>query len=166
VVVAADAPGGRALVGFVRGPAVDAAELRRFLAARLPEYMIPTAFVALADLPRTPNGKVDRKALAAHAARELATSESPAQRPSRGAAPVGTRDPAAVETTLLAFLVDFMSIDVTADEALGVLLTSMQQFELLIFIEEDLGVELSNSVFADVGSVSVRSLVDTICAHR
>jgi len=38
-------------------------ELRSFLKGKLPDYMIPSAFVALGALPRTPNGKVDRRAL-------------------------------------------------------------------------------------------------------
>jgi amino acid adenylation domain-containing protein len=58
--------GDRRLIAYVvsapaQVPAAD--EWRRFLSAKLPNYMIPNAFVSLSKLPTTPNGKLDRKAL-------------------------------------------------------------------------------------------------------
>ncbi|HEX6289379.1 MAG TPA: amino acid adenylation domain-containing protein [Herpetosiphonaceae bacterium] len=44
---------------------LDAEELITFLHGRLPEYMLPAACVLLEDLPRTPSGKIDRRALPA-----------------------------------------------------------------------------------------------------
>ncbi|MFB7781071.1 non-ribosomal peptide synthetase [Streptomyces bauhiniae] len=52
------------LVGYVVG-GTEPGELRRALAAALPAYMVPEAFVVLGGLPTTPNGKLDRAALPA-----------------------------------------------------------------------------------------------------
>ncbi len=68
VVVREDTPGNKRLAAYVvnrPAMAVSAGEYRTFLSSRLPEYMIPSAWVVLKEMPLTPNGKVDRKALPA-----------------------------------------------------------------------------------------------------
>ena len=68
VVVAREMAGQRQLVAYVVATAIgarDVSTLRQSLARRLPDYMLPTAFVWLAELPKTTSGKVDKKALPA-----------------------------------------------------------------------------------------------------
>ncbi|MHB2020384.1 MAG: amino acid adenylation domain-containing protein, partial [Candidatus Xenobia bacterium] len=67
VMVREDAPGDKRLVAYcvARPEKVGAAELRSWLQARLPAFMVPSAFVVLAEFPLTPNGKVNRHALPA-----------------------------------------------------------------------------------------------------
>ncbi|HYR10185.1 MAG TPA: amino acid adenylation domain-containing protein [Longimicrobium sp.] len=71
-------------------------ELKRFLASRLPDYMVPAYVVALDALPLTPNGKVDRAAL-------------PAPEASASGASVAPRTPA--EHTLAAIWADVLQVD-------------------------------------------------------
>ncbi|MFD3522131.1 amino acid adenylation domain-containing protein [Streptomyces sp. NPDC058653] len=66
-VIARTGAGGKQLVAYAV-PAADSgelttAELRAFVSERLPEFMVPAAFVTLERLPLSPNGKLDHKAL-------------------------------------------------------------------------------------------------------
>ena len=61
-----DQPGNKILVAYLSaniGKQIDVNELRQYLRTELPEYMIPTVFMILENIPLTPNGKIDRKAL-------------------------------------------------------------------------------------------------------
>ncbi len=66
VVARPDPSGGKRLVAYVvpaGGAAPGVGELRRAVGAGLPDYMIPSAFVMMDELPHTATGKVDRRAL-------------------------------------------------------------------------------------------------------
>jgi hypothetical protein len=73
VIAREDAPGEKRLVAYYSSSTLHAfpdpesrpSDLRSFLSQRLPEHMVPAAYVLLESFPVTPNGKLDRKALPA-----------------------------------------------------------------------------------------------------
>jgi surfactin family lipopeptide synthetase A len=66
VVVVRVEPTGKQLVAYIvpQSKSMPISELRSFLAEKLAEFMVPSAFVMLESFPVTPNGKIDRQALA------------------------------------------------------------------------------------------------------
>jgi amino acid adenylation domain-containing protein len=83
VIVREDTPGEKRLVAYYSpsalhtfpGPESRSSDLRAFISGRLPEYMVPAAYVRLESLPLTPNGKLDRKALPAPAGNAYAVRQ-------------------------------------------------------------------------------------------
>lgn len=74
-----DTPGEKVLAAYVvpsQESTPSANELRVFLRQKLPEYMVPSAFVYLKSLPVTSNGKVDRAALPPHDPKASLVKES------------------------------------------------------------------------------------------
>ncbi|HLP88084.1 MAG TPA: amino acid adenylation domain-containing protein [Nostocaceae cyanobacterium] len=68
VIAREDVPGNQRLVAYLgskNNQVFNISQLRSFLQAKLPSYMLPEAFVVLDSLPLTANGKVDRRALPA-----------------------------------------------------------------------------------------------------
>ena len=65
VILREDYPGRKALVAYLTGNKTpgDSNKLRYHISKLLPDYMIPSAFIWLNELPKTTSGKVDRKAL-------------------------------------------------------------------------------------------------------
>ncbi len=77
VIAREDTPGEKRLVAYFVGEAGSApssAELGSYLKERLPEHMLPAAFVMLESLPLSPSGKIDRRALPAPTRRSAQTA--------------------------------------------------------------------------------------------
>ncbi len=66
VIAREDVPGEKRIVAYIvpeKGKNPSGGDLRNHLKGKLPDYMVPSAFMILEKIPLTPNGKVDRKAL-------------------------------------------------------------------------------------------------------
>jgi amino acid adenylation domain-containing protein len=110
VVLREDASGNKRLFAYWvaehAGKTATAKELREFLSAKLPDYMLPSAFVHLESMPLTPSGKIDRLALMSHSPDPVHAPGTPVESPRThlevelkeiweellGVSPVGIRD--------------------------------------------------------------------------
>jgi amino acid adenylation domain-containing protein len=131
---------------------VEAAELRAWLEARLPDYMVPLLYVPLEALPLTANGKVDRKALPSPEA------SRPSDRDNRFAAP---RTP--TERTLARLWETVLGVPRVGihDELFELGGDSMLALRLLAEIEKELGCRLPLAVFFQEATVArLAALVD------
>ena len=72
-----DATGTPRLIAYVVAAPAAVAAIPAALTARLPRYLVPSVVVPLAQLPRTPNGKVDRRALPSAPVAETPAGEAP-----------------------------------------------------------------------------------------
>ena len=61
--VAAEVKGSQLCLYFTAGVKTDTESLRAFLSRSLTEYMVPTVYMQLDEMPLTPNGKINRKLL-------------------------------------------------------------------------------------------------------
>ncbi|MFI8214592.1 non-ribosomal peptide synthase/polyketide synthase [Streptomyces sp. NPDC085932] len=77
VILREDTPGDQRLIAYVVTDDWDENTVRAALAQHLPDYMVPSAIVALDALPLTPNGKLDRAALPAPTYTTTATGRAP-----------------------------------------------------------------------------------------
>ena len=119
-----------ALIGYVVGKAKPA-DLQSFLAARLPDYMVPTRWVELDALPLSPNGKIARNALPRPAAARLV--EAAAVRPRT-----------ALETRITAIWAEIIGLpDVGIDDPLFALgADSLQVFRIAARLDQE-GIAIS-----------------------
>ncbi|MFE3203683.1 amino acid adenylation domain-containing protein [Embleya sp. NPDC059237] len=133
VILREDRPGDRRLVAYVvpePGRTVEPVALRRSLAARLPQHMVPAAVVVLAALPLTGNGKLDRGALPA---------------PETTGAGGGRRPGSPTEQTLCELVAEVLGVEAVGvdDDFFDLGGHSLLATRLLGRVREVLGVELS-----------------------
>jgi acyl-coenzyme A synthetase/AMP-(fatty) acid ligase/thioesterase domain-containing protein/acyl carrier protein len=138
VVAAPARDGGTRLVGYVvpdAGAELSAWEVRRELAGSVPTAMVPGTIVLLAELPLTPRGKVDRRALP----------------PPPDAGPRPSREPTGREAVLANLIGDVLAVDRVGldDDFFDLGGDSLAAVELMAAIDEQFGVDLPPSVLLE-----------------
>ncbi|MDX9669520.1 MULTISPECIES: non-ribosomal peptide synthase/polyketide synthase [unclassified Pseudomonas] len=148
-----DQPGQPRLVAYfteqAQVEALPVGELRAQLLSRLPEYMVPVAFVKLAALPLTANGKVDRRALPAPDLAALFTREY--------VAPEGE-----VETALAQIWADVLQVEQVGrlDHFFELGGHSLLAMRMVSQVRQRLGVELAlGDLFANAELAAVALLL-------
>lgn len=149
-----DRPGDRRLVAYVvaNEGGADPAALRQGLSRRLPEAMLPSAYVFLPAMPLNANGKIDRRALPAP------SDEAPAERAIRAPRTV-------TETTMLAVWRDVLGRDElsTDDDFFAVGGDSLSTLPLAFKLHAALGVELPlSAIFATPTIIGLSETIDRI----
>ncbi|WP_079086127.1 non-ribosomal peptide synthetase, partial [Streptomyces silvensis] len=158
VVAREDRPGARRLVAYLVGAVAEAPDaleaLRAHAREELPDYLVPSAFVPLAELPLSPNGKVDRAAL-------------PAPAPETGADP-GTRTAPRndAERRTAEVFADVLGVDQPAmeDNFFHLGGDSILSIRLASRLAEEFGTDVSpREVFAHPSPGELAAL---LCDHR
>jgi acyl carrier protein len=131
----------------------DPEAVRRFVAAKLPDFMVPSAFVELAALPLTPAGKVDRRGLPAPEARKL---------------PAPVCDPADPETIVTMIVRDALGAGTLSpsEPLAGRGLDSFGMSGILVGIEDAFGIRIRQADILPELFESVASLTRYVRANR
>ncbi|MGW5171765.1 amino acid adenylation domain-containing protein [Streptomyces nodosus] len=143
-----DRPGEQLLVGYVTGD-VDPAVVRAGVARELPEYMVPSAVVALKSFPLSPNGKLDRRELPVPAFTGGARGREPAD---------------AREATLTRLFAEILGTERTSPDDMFFDLggTSLLAVRLVARIREEFGTELTiGSLFEAPTPAALAARLDT-----
>ncbi|MFJ6215457.1 amino acid adenylation domain-containing protein [Streptomyces sp. NPDC092296] len=134
------------------GPGIAPEQLREYLAARLPEAMVPSVFVELDAVPLTANGKVDRRRLPAPGEREQPAAE-------RWVAPR-----TAVERTVAELMAEILGLERVGAEDDFFLLGghSLLAIKLVLRLRRTFGIELTvGELFTARTVAALAALIDT-----